>query len=625
MKRVALFSDGWKRLITYAWVDGIMRFISESEEDICLYQYNSHGNWSLDEKHNHGEYNIYTLPDLSDFDGIIVDCANIVDKRYSDRLIKRVLESDTPAVSIGDYIEGLYYVGIDNKKLVGEIMDHLHQKHRCKKYIFAGGPKENYENSQRVEAYLESLDRFGLTREENPVWYGDYDFSTGVKYFEDYIRSFAGRMIEFPDVFVCANDNIAAGLCYRAQQFGYQIPRDFKVTGFDNLDKAIYFEPQVTTVGHMREDIGQKAMEILSDLWAGKEVSKNHFMRSICIFTESCGCPNSGLLNYRNFAKNQIIAEVEKLKSEEELIEFESDIVKCDSFEEVFEHIADHFSKLACDGFCIVADKRLFEGDDADQFWTDGYDWDNLTVAYASEGKVTLDFRDVKELMEYQDNSGAGNIYMFTPIHFREKTVGYSILKNGKFLYDGPYYYDIHDAITKTLENIYRNLQLKNANKKLRQIYNRDQLTGLYNRIAYTEMVEPEYHKYSAANKKCVLAFVDADDFKQVNDIYGHESGDMILKKIANILSEKCPEGGYVYRYGGDEFIVFFPAEEESAAELFKRDVEEMLKKDNISISIGVAVTNPEADMIFEDYLRMADKDMYRVKTVKKETRPERR
>ncbi len=58
MKKVALFSDGWKRLITYAWVDGMMKFISKSDEEICLYQYNCHGNWSRDEKHNHGEYNI---------------------------------------------------------------------------------------------------------------------------------------------------------------------------------------------------------------------------------------------------------------------------------------------------------------------------------------------------------------------------------------------------------------------------------------------------------------------------------------------------------------------------------------------------------------------------------------
>ena len=618
MKRVALFSDGWKRLITYAWVDGMMRYMSKSEEEICLYQYNSHGNWSLDEKHNHGEYNIYALPELSYFDGIIMDCTNILDMRYFDWLVDRIRKANKPTVSIGNHIEGFYYAGIDNKKSITDIMEHLYFKHKCKSYVFAGGPKENYENTLRVEAYLECLDRFGLSREENPVWYGDYNFSTGVRYFEQYMKKFEGRMMEFPDVFVCANDNIASGFCYKAQQCGYQIPKDFRVTGFDNLDKAIYYDPQITTVGHMREDIGKKTMEILADVWAGREVEKNHFMRSKCIFTESCGCPNSGLLNYRSYAKNQIISEVEKFKSEEQLIKFESNIVKCESFDEVFRHVAEYFMNLACDGFSIVVDRRLLEGDDESKFWIDGYDWDNLVVAYASEGKKIVDIKDVNELLKFHESCGAGSAYMFTPIHFRERTVGYSILKNGKFLYDNPYFYDIHNVITKTLESLYRNLQLRNANKKLRQIYNKDQLTGLYNRIAYTEMIEPEYHKYKADNKRCVFAFVDADDFKQINDIYGHEKGDMILRKIASVLLEKCPKDGYVYRYGGDEFIAFFPTEEETAAEAFRESVESVLKEDKISVSIGVTVTDPESDMIFDDYLRMADKDMYRVKSVKK-------
>ena len=48
MKKIALISDGWRRMITYAWVDGIIRRIRELDEDIALYQYNCYGNWSKD-------------------------------------------------------------------------------------------------------------------------------------------------------------------------------------------------------------------------------------------------------------------------------------------------------------------------------------------------------------------------------------------------------------------------------------------------------------------------------------------------------------------------------------------------------------------------------------------------
>lgn len=569
--------------------------------------------------HNHGEYNIYSLPDLSEFDGIIMDCTNISDRHYFDWLVDMIRRSDKPTVSIGSDIEGFYYAGIDNKKPVADLMDHLYHKHNCRKYIFAGGPKENYENSLRVISYQESLDRLGLSREHNPVWYGDYDFFTGVRYFEQYIKSFQGRMIEFPDVFVCANDNIAARFCYKAQQSGYQIPRDFRITGFDNLDKALYFEPQITTVGHMRENIGNKTMEILSDVWAGKDVPRNHFMPSKCIFSESCGCPNSGLLDYRKYARGQVIAEVDKLEKEELLIKLESDIVKCDTYDEVFHQIAEYFMSLACDGFAIVIDRRLYEGVPESVFVTDGYDRDNLVVAYATEGRRTLKIKELTELERHYEKTGGRSAYLFTPIHFREKTVGYSILKNGRFLYDNPYFYDIHSTITKTVENLYKKLQLEIANKKMREIYNRDQLTGLFNRIAYTEMIDPEYRRHCEKGRKCVVNFVDADNFKQVNDTYGHEKGDMILKEIAKVLVGKCPKEGFVYRYGGDEFIAFFPIDEESEAERFKEEVIAQLGKDDISVSIGQAVTDPASDMLFDDYMKIADDQMYKVKVAKKE------
>lgn len=618
MKKVALFSDGWKRLITYAWVDGMMQYIADSDEDIALYQYNCHGNWSLDEKHNYGEYNIYTLPDLSAFDGIILDCTNICVSSYLNKLVTMIRLANKPTVSISQYIEGFYYTGIDNKKPIADIIDHLYHVHHCRKFVFAGGPKDNYENTLRTASYLENIEKLGLSVEDNPVWYGDYDFSTGLRYFEDYIKSFHGRDIVFPDAFVCANDNIAAGICYQAQQYGYEIPKDFKVTGFDNLDKAAYFDPQITTVAHMREHIGNKTMEILADVWAGKKVPQMHFMPSVCYYSESCGCPNGGLLDYRKYAKDQVIAGIDKLNREELLMKLESDIVKCANYDEVFEQIAEYFANLECDGFAFLVDKRMYEGADESCFVKDGYDFDNLIVAYMAEGKKRIEIKEVSDFFRFCEERGAKSAYMFTPIHFRDRAVGFSMLINAKFLYDNPYFYDLHNTITKTLENLYKKLLLEVANKKLMDIYNRDQLTGLYNRIAYTEMIEPEYRKHCDHGKKCAVNFVDADHFKQINDTYGHEKGDIILKRIAAVLLEKSPQEGYVYRYGGDEFIAFFPVDDATQIEKFRAEVISELGKDDISVSIGSAATDPLSDMTFDEYLKLADKDMYRVKAAKK-------
>ena len=86
--------------------------------------------------------------------------------------------------------------------------------------------------------------------------------------------------------------------------------------------------------------------------------------------------------------------------------------------------------------------------------------------------------------------------------------------------------------------------QLENAVNKLQMLYNRDPLTGICNRIAYTDIIRPAFAKYQEKGIACALVFVDADDFKSVNDTYGHEFGDQVLIRIAQVLEEECPEQG---------------------------------------------------------------------------------
>ena len=266
LKKIALISDGWRRMITYAWVDGIIRRIRELDEDIALYQYNCYGNWSKDALHNTGEYNIYNLPDLSAFDGIILDGSNIVDVRQKEKIVERLQNCGVPVLSLDWYISGFYYVGADNRRPIRELMTHLYEVHGCRRFVFAGGPEDAFGNFERVAAYCECLKKYGMTLDDNPILCGDYDYETGVNYMRKYVHSGS----KLPDVFVCANDNIAAGICAEAEQWGYRVPDDFLVTGFDNLDKAAYFRPQITTVFQDREEIGKLCVDVLLRIWGRK-------------------------------------------------------------------------------------------------------------------------------------------------------------------------------------------------------------------------------------------------------------------------------------------------------------------------------------------------------------------
>lgn len=617
LKKIALISDGWRRMITYAWVDGIIRRIRELDEDIALYQYNCYGNWSKDALHNTGEYNIYNLPDLSAFDGIILDGSNIVDVRQKEKIVERLQNCGVPVLSLDWYISGFYYVGADNRRPIRELMIHLYEVHGCRRFVFAGGPEDAFGNFERVAAYCECLKKYGMTLDDNPILCGDYDYETGVNYMREYVHSGS----KLPDVFVCANDNIAAGICAEAEQWGYRVPDDFLVTGFDNLDKAAYFRPQITTVFQDREEIGKLCVDVLLRIWEGKPVEERNYIPVTCIYGESCGCPNNGMVNYREYIKEKIVATVKKDEDDSLLVELEAQMARCNGFREIFEYIVDYFQKLRCDGVYFVVDRKLFAADEDTDFPVEGYDEKNLVVADGFENHKRMAFASVGELNRHLEETGSQNAYLFTPIHFREQSIGYLVMKNGRFLYDNPYYYDIHSTIVKTLETQFKQKQLENAANKLQMLYNRDPLTGICNRIAYTDIIRPAFAKYQEKGIACALVFVDADDFKSVNDTYGHEFGDQVLIRIAQVLEEECPEQGYVCRYGGDEFIGFFPYATSKKAQQYTDRVQSRLTKENIMISIGVELTFAGGEETIDEYLSLADQNMYCQKQMRKESR----
>jgi diguanylate cyclase (GGDEF)-like protein len=164
---------------------------------------------------------------------------------------------------------------------------------------------------------------------------------------------------------------------------------------------------------------------------------------------------------------------------------------------------------------------------------------------------------------------------------------------------------------------MHKRQQLERMYKELKMMYNRDPMTGLYNRNAYSEIIKPEFSKYCEEQVPCALIFYDVDYFKEINDSQGHEFGDRVLIRIAHVLERNCPEEGYVYRFGGDEFIVFFPNATSELAEAYIHSVKTDLDPYQISLSPGVVITDPLSRKKLDEYLMQADGQMYEAKRIR--------
>ncbi len=611
MKKIALITDGWRRYVTYAWVVGITERAEQLGVDICLYTFNTNGNLSHDRKYNQGEYALYDEIDFNAFDGYIFDCTNTEDPDVIASTVERLKAANAPVVSISYYVEGFHYVGNDNKGLVRSMVKHMYEVHGCRKMVFAGGPVYNYENKQRFEAFCETLEELGLPVSEENYMFGDYAYDTGVRYFSEWVE--AGK--EFPDVFVCANDNIAAGLCSEAIKRGYEIPRDFRVTGFDNLDKAAYYKPQIATVNHNRGTLGNRAFDVLNALMNHEEADIYTYMHSDIVPAETCGCPNTGSVDYRDYAKWQIDWSVDRDRHEEYTLEQEKRFADCRNMNGLLESFADFIRNLDCKGLFICVDKNLLEAAPDSRFSTTRLDPDTLVVAVGEDhGERLYSVRSFADVRRYLESSETPRDYMFFPIHFRDRRVGTTILLEPDFLYDYYLFYDAHHTFINRMQNLFTQTQVENAAARMKGLYDRDALTGLYNRITYNEMIVPKFEDHRGQGVVCAICFFDVDHFKQINDTYGHAFGDKVLKTIADAVTSYKPGDSYAYRFGGDEFVVFIPYATEEKVERFTGHVNEELRSRNIDVSTGVIYTDPDSPRTLDEYMVMADKRMYEVK-----------
>jgi two-component system, sensor histidine kinase LadS len=175
---------------------------------------------------------------------------------------------------------------------------------------------------------------------------------------------------------------------------------------------------------------------------------------------------------------------------------------------------------------------------------------------------------------------------------------------------------------TETLEQTMQALAA--VNRQLERISITDALTDLYNRRYFDEQLAIEIKRANRAQKPIAVMFVDLDHFKQINDQYGHSSGDRCLQDVARALQETASRPGDILaRYGGEEFVLLLPNTDRQQAlgfaERLRQAVEDLVVDVDgvriaVSASIGLAAWIPAEREPSRNLLDAADAALYQAK-----------
>ncbi len=628
---VAVIASGIDEEYQHSILNGIHRYAAHHRVHIA--HFIAFGGMLANPKYDQGEYNIFSLPNFEQFDGVIL-LSNTFSSDLAAEIAARIAKANIPAVSIDRELEGMCHVGIRNADAMEQIARHFIEEHHVGCFNYVSGPDDNTESIARLNSFRKVLAEYDIPLEEERIYRGSFRAKDGRRAVRAFLRS--GQPL--PDAIVCANDAMAISAILTLEEHGIHCPEDVLVSGFDNIYNAKNFSPALTTVERPLMQSGALACEMICHLLDGEPIERVQQLSAVPIYSESCGCSSVAGEDVSLYKKRNYQA-IESINADIALTnQMSCALVECDTFEEYIIALQRLVVKTGCEEFYLCLNdnwhtKRLHH----DTFITGEIPEDSYTV-HGYSGRMLLPFAyydghftsgesfntDIMLPRLRTESEQPRNMY-FVPLHFRERCLGYFVIVNSDAPMTSSLFHTWSINISNSLENFRKLLCLDEVVQELDKLYAVDSLTGVFNRNGFNRETREPFRRCIEEQRSAMIMFVDMDGLKQINDTYGHKSGDYAIRSIASILQEVCYNGELTCRFGGDEFFIFAADYTEEDVLALRARMQEQIDICNrnsghpytLSISVGAYITVPVEGTTLFQLITVADSRMYEEKKKK--------
>lgn len=506
-----------------------------------------------------GESTIFSLINYEMFDGICVLADSIqtpgalakIEKGLLSRFKGKVLFVDKanenfPSVEFGHY---------EPFKLV---VEHLICKHGLTDMAFLGGKSWHPHTRQRLEAYMDTMAKYGINVREDRIFYGDFWYDGG--------RNCADALLanpeDLPQAVVCANDFMAIGLADQFAKHGIRVPDDIIVTGYDSAVEGQESPSPLTSVPTPSDKMGEYGALALLDLLEGRDIRP--FEPEYHLFIGgSCGCSCDSCVP-RLLLRSEWGTDASRRSLASSFSRLQEDILARTDFRGVMDIIQTYSFQIrefrrfdiCLNSFWVEEDG--FEGDNSERRTYSEDILHALKCVREGEGPDELSFTDTfpkKELLPGIFDGDEPSLSFVMPLFFEDLSFGYAVISyDGDKVVDEDYVRWLRQ-IMYGLECIRRQemLRLKNEEYRIRQMT--DSLTGLYNYEGFVIHGRPMVDHAAMMGKYVCVTAVDVNDLSSINAGYGRKEGDNVIIAVARMMEKASPEGALLCRLGNDEFI----------------------------------------------------------------------
>ncbi len=527
-----------------------------------------------------------------------------------ERLIEYGREKTIPVIMLERQFPGCINAVLEYADGFEQAVRHVIEHHGCRVVDMFAGFRGNPFSEERIEVYKRVLKEHDIPFEEWRVHYGDFwDAPTS-----QVLSNLLDSGYRLPEAFVCANDSMAVGVCDTLYKYGYRVPDDCIVTGFDGIWKSEYHNPAICTCKLDLETIADEILEKI-EAWtpAMNGVTQEIKFKYRLVPNHSCGC-----LDQKDRDWTEIVSSLTSVN------------------QDYFRHILEMGRFIS--GTISMSDIDKASRDLEKYLWLWKWEYyfvginegDNIIHAIFQgrngEYKYGLRYNDIKnglpDIDELRSPSSGINVILFKQVRVKDKGLGYIAEGfNHVDLRSQQRFEEFSIFMSAMANTVLNNSRLINANREIEKLSETDYLTGLYNRRGFFKQIEAVLADNMNKGRSLTMYSLDMDGLKIINDMYGHFEGDMAIMALAHAVRSVVGKDGMCARYGGDEFAFAMVSDQplSEEADLVRQEIEriangdiEGCKKDyRISASIGSASATISRRTDIEELIRESDEKMY--------------
>lgn len=548
-------------------------------------------------------------------------------------------------VSVSIDIPGVTSVIVDNESGLRELLTHLVEAHGCQRIAIMKGPDENAEACLRFEVYRQFLNERGLAFDPALAFNGDFTAEASVSSLRRHVEAHG---VDF-DALVCLNDTMAIGCLHYFKQAGIRVPQDVILTGFDDIVRSRYEHPALTTVSQDLIRQGRVAAQYAHRLCRGKAVPQLTRLNTRAVPRQSCGCACSEADQVRDLNASEEnpagqtapgifrIAGMNWFKMQDDLIRLRHylanlmSVLSLGELAQVLRPGLESFGIRSC-AIVIFRDELLNARGDHFQLPQSAelFFYYDETIPRSKRLKP-LQFNPNETLYPSDGHTRRQRVMVGTALYHRDQQLGYIVYEPGECdpslcealcvqLSSTIRYALVFGAKQAAEEGLKEALsELESYNKRLSDLSQTDELTGLNNRRGFISLGQQSMDLAIRLKKNGLVVISDMDGLKRINDTWGHDAGDRAIIAMARVLERTFRSLDVLARLGGDEFAIVAVDVDPAFVDTLRTRMDKLVARYNqssgepftLAISMGAVAFNGDQARSLETLLALADARLY--------------